>query len=128
MRTTGSPRPGLTTATTWGTRRASAATTGKRCAVSRPRPLIITAGELDLYNPVEQAQEAARYIPDSRFAAIPSGHVAASPAKAADVEFINRCARVFGRRDGWRSQTRVRLRIRKSLVARILLRRPHAEC
>jgi len=63
----------------------------------RAKTLIITGGELDLYNPVEEAQEAARYIPDSRLAAIPSiqGHVAASPAKAADVEFMNRVAGEF---------------------------------
>jgi homoserine O-acetyltransferase/O-succinyltransferase len=63
----------------------------------KAKTLIITGGELDLYNPVQEAQEAARYIPDSRLAAIPSiqGHVAASPAKAADVEFMNRVAREF---------------------------------
>jgi homoserine O-acetyltransferase/O-succinyltransferase len=63
----------------------------------KAKSLIITGGELDLYNPVEEAQEAALYIPDSRLAAIPSvqGHVAASPAKAADVEFMNRVAREF---------------------------------
>ena len=61
------------------------------------KSLIITGGELDLYNPVQEAQEADLYIPDSRLAAIPSvqGHVAASPAKAADVEFMNRVAREF---------------------------------
>jgi homoserine O-acetyltransferase len=63
----------------------------------RAKTLIITGGQLDLYNPVEEAREAARHIPDARLVAIPSvqGHVAASPAKAADVEFMNRTVREF---------------------------------
>jgi homoserine O-acetyltransferase len=63
----------------------------------KAKTLIITGGQLDLYNPVEEAQEAAKYIPDARLAAIPStqGHVAASPAKSADVEFMNRIVREF---------------------------------
>jgi hypothetical protein len=46
---------------------------------------------------VEEAQEAGRYIPDSRVMAIPSvqGHTAGSAAKAADVEFMNRSVREF---------------------------------
>ena len=63
----------------------------------KAKSLIITAGQLDLYNPVEEAEEAALYLPASRLAPIPSvqGHVAASPAKAADVEFMNRVTREF---------------------------------
>src|SRR3954454_7349083 len=63
----------------------------------KAKALIITAGQLDLYNPVQEAEEAARYIPDARLAPIPSvqGHVAASPTKAADVEFMNRVAGEF---------------------------------
>jgi homoserine O-acetyltransferase len=58
----------------------------------RAKTLIVTAGQLDLYNPVEEAEEAAKYILDSRLVAIPSiqGHVAAGPTKPADVEFMNR--------------------------------------
>ena len=61
------------------------------------RALIITGGPLDLYNPVEEAQEATRYIPDARLAAIPSvqGHTAGSAAKPADVEFMNRAVSEF---------------------------------
>lgn len=53
---------------------------------------IIMTGRLDLYNPVAEAIEAARYIPDARYVQIPTdqGHFAASSAKAADVEFMNR--------------------------------------
>jgi homoserine O-acetyltransferase len=63
----------------------------------KAKTLIITGGQLDLYNPVEEAQEAAKFIPDARLAAIPSvqGHVAASAAKSADVEFMNRVVREF---------------------------------
>ncbi len=69
----------------------------KALAGVKAKTLIVTGGQLDLYNPVEEAQEAARYIPDARLVAIPSvqGHVAASPAKAADVEFMNRTVRDF---------------------------------
>ena len=63
----------------------------------KAKTLIITGGQLDLYNPVEEAQEAARYIPDARLAAIPSvqGHTAGSAAKTADVEFMNRSVGEF---------------------------------
>jgi homoserine O-acetyltransferase len=63
----------------------------------KAKTLIITGGPLDLYNPVEEAQEAARYIPDARLAAIPSvqGHTAGSAAKPADVEFMNRAVSEF---------------------------------
>lgn len=56
---------------------------------------LLMTGPLDLYNPVEEAVEAAKYIPDARYVQIPTlqGHFAASPAKAADVEFMNREAR-----------------------------------
>jgi homoserine O-acetyltransferase len=63
----------------------------------KAKALIITGGELDLYNPVEEAREAAKFIPDARFAAIPSiqGHTAGSAAKPADVEFMNRTVGEF---------------------------------
>lgn len=50
---------------------------------------------LDLYNPAEEAIEAAKYIPDARYVQIPSlqGHTAGAPAKPADVEFMNRTVR-----------------------------------
>lgn len=49
----------------------------------------------DLYNPTAEAAEAAQYIPDARYVALPSlqGHFAGSPAKAADVEIMNRKVR-----------------------------------
>ncbi len=59
---------------------------------------LLMTGTLDLYNPVENAMEAAAAIPDGRYVQIPSvqGHVAASPGfKAADVEFINTIVRGF---------------------------------
>lgn len=58
---------------------------------------LIMTGPLDLYNPVEEAIEAARYIPDARYVQVPSdqGHFTASPAKAADVEFQNQIIREF---------------------------------
>jgi homoserine O-acetyltransferase len=51
----------------------------------------------DLYNPTEEAVEAARYIPDARYVQIPSlqGHVAGSAAKSADVEVMDRTVRDF---------------------------------
>jgi len=63
----------------------------------RAKTLIVTAGQLDLYNPVEEAEEAAKYILNSRLVAIPSiqGHVAAGPTKPADVEFMNRVVGEF---------------------------------
>jgi homoserine O-acetyltransferase len=57
---------------------------------------LLMTGLLDLYNPVEEAMEAARIVPDGRYVAIPSvqGHVAASPGfKPADVAFINETVR-----------------------------------
>ena len=59
---------------------------------------LLMTGQLDLYNPVENAMEAATAIPDARYVQIPSvqGHVAASPGfKPADVEFINTTVRTF---------------------------------
>jgi homoserine O-acetyltransferase len=51
----------------------------------------------DLYNPTEEAIEAAKYIPDARYVQIPSlqGHTAGSAAKFADVELMNRTVRDF---------------------------------
>ena len=63
----------------------------------KARALLMT-GMLDLYNPVEEAQEAARAIPGGRYVAIPSvqGHVAASPGfRAEDLVFINDAVRAF---------------------------------
>ncbi len=73
----------------------------------KARALLMT-GRLDLYNPVEEAMEAAAAIPAGRYVAIPSvqGHVAASPGfKAEDLEFINATVRDFMREvtDGWRT-------------------------
>jgi homoserine O-acetyltransferase len=59
---------------------------------------LLMTGMLDLYNPVEEAIEAAAAIPDGRYVAIPSvqGHVAASPGfRPADLEFINTTVRAF---------------------------------
>jgi homoserine O-acetyltransferase len=62
----------------------------------KARTLIMT-GLLDLYNPVEEGREAARYIPEGRYVAIPSiqGHVAASAYKTADIDFMNRTVKGF---------------------------------
>ena len=58
---------------------------------------IVVTGPLDLYNPEPEAIEAAKYIPDARYVQVPSlqGHFTASPAKAADVEFMNRAVGEF---------------------------------
>ena len=69
---------------------------------------LLMTGTLDLYNPVEEAIEAARAIPGGRYVAIPSvqGHVAASPGfRAEDLAFINDTVRGFMREvtDGWRT-------------------------
>jgi homoserine O-acetyltransferase/O-succinyltransferase len=51
----------------------------------------------DLYNPTAEAAEDVKSIPDAQYVVIPSlqGHFAASPAKAADVEFMNRTITEF---------------------------------
>lgn len=53
---------------------------------------MIGAPGLDLYNPVEAAEWAARVIPDCRFLRLPStsGHLAATDADPQSAEFINR--------------------------------------
>jgi len=59
---------------------------------------LLMTGTLDLYNPVEEAIEAAAAIPGGRYVEIPSvqGHVAASPGfRPADLEFINTTVRTF---------------------------------
>jgi homoserine O-acetyltransferase len=59
---------------------------------------LLMSAPLDLYNPAEEAIEAARLIPDGRYVQIPSlqGHLAAAAGvKPADVEFINATARAF---------------------------------
>jgi len=73
----------------------------------KARALLMT-GKLDLYNPVEEAIEAAAAIPGGRYVAIPSvqGHVAASPGfKPADLAFINTTVQAFLRdvTDGWKT-------------------------
>ena len=53
---------------------------------------LIMSGLLDLYNPVEEGEEAAKAIPGAQHVNIPSvqGHVAASPGfDPADLAFIN---------------------------------------
>jgi len=51
----------------------------------------------DLYNPTKEAAEAAEQMPHAQYIVIPSlqGHFAASPAKPADVEFMNTKVREF---------------------------------
>ena len=51
----------------------------------------------DLYNPTVEAAEDAKYIAGAKYIVIPSlqGHFAASPAKAADVEFMNKAITEF---------------------------------
>jgi homoserine O-acetyltransferase len=51
----------------------------------------------DLYNPTTEAAEDAKQIPGAQYVVIPSlqGHFAASPAKAADVEFMNKTITEF---------------------------------
>lgn len=53
---------------------------------------LIGAPELDLYNPVEAAEFAARLIPDCAFLRLPStsGHLAATDADSRSAEFLNR--------------------------------------
>lgn len=71
--------------------------TRKALTAIKARTLIITGGELDLYNPVAEAREAGAYIPNVAVLAIPSiqGHTAGSAAKPADVEFMNAAVRPF---------------------------------
>ncbi len=76
-------------------------------ATVRAKALLMT-GTLDLYNPVEEAIEAARAIPGGRYVAVPSvqGHVAASAGfRAEDLAFINTTVAGFMRdvTDGWRT-------------------------
>lgn len=56
----------------------------------KAKAILINAPD-DLYNPTEEAAEAARYIPDARYVALPSlqGHFAGAPAKKADVDMTN---------------------------------------
>jgi homoserine O-acetyltransferase/O-succinyltransferase len=51
----------------------------------------------DLYNPTVEAVEDAKHIAGAKYVVIPSlqGHFAASPAKAADVEFMNKAITEF---------------------------------
>ncbi|MGH1571801.1 alpha/beta fold hydrolase [Methylobacterium sp. P31] len=66
-------------------------------AAIKARTLILTGGNLDLYNPVEEAREAGAFIPQASVIAVPSvqGHTTASAAKAADVDFMNAAVRSF---------------------------------
>ncbi|WP_191970265.1 alpha/beta fold hydrolase [Methylobacterium planeticum] len=69
----------------------------KALAAIKARTLIITGGNLDLYNPVEEAREAGGYIPQASVVAVPSvqGHTTATATKAADVDYMNRTVRDF---------------------------------
>ncbi|WP_457106219.1 alpha/beta fold hydrolase [Methylobacterium sp. P5_C11] len=69
----------------------------KALSAIKARTLIITGGDLDLYNPVAEAREAGAYIPNASVLAIPSvqGHTAGSAAKPADVDFMNAAVRPF---------------------------------
>ena len=69
----------------------------KALAAIKARTLIITGGNLDLYNPVEEAREAGAYIPQASVVAVPSvqGHTTATATKAADVAFMNAAVRPF---------------------------------
>ena len=62
----------------------------------KSKALLMNAPE-DLYNPTEEAAQAAAYIPDGRYVLIRSlqGHFAGAPAKPADVEFENRTISEF---------------------------------
>jgi homoserine O-acetyltransferase len=62
----------------------------------KARAILMNAPD-DLYNPTDQAAGAAKYIPNARDIVMPSlqGHFAASPAKKADVDFMNRKIREF---------------------------------
>lgn len=62
----------------------------------RARTLLLTP-PLDLYNPVEEAEIAARCIAGARHVVIPSeqGHQAANVAQQADVLFVNQAIRAF---------------------------------
>ena len=69
---------------------------------------LLMTGTLDLYNPVEEAIEAAHAIPGGRYVAIPSvqGHVAASAGfKPEDLVFINTTVAAFMAEvtDKWRT-------------------------
>jgi homoserine O-acetyltransferase len=52
---------------------------------------VIYSSRLDLYNPVEEAREAAKLIPDAHFVEIPSwgGHQSASAMDPPGVAFLN---------------------------------------
>jgi homoserine O-acetyltransferase len=69
----------------------------KALASVAARTLILTGGNLDLYNPVEEAREAGAFIPQASVIAVPSvqGHTTATATKAADVDFMNRTVRDF---------------------------------
>lgn len=69
----------------------------KALAAIRARTLILTGGNLDLYNPVEEAREAGAYISQASVVAVPSvqGHTTATATIAADVDFMNRTVQDF---------------------------------
>jgi homoserine O-acetyltransferase len=70
--------------------------TGKALRSIKAKAVLMNAPG-DLYNPTAEAAEDAKSIPSARYVVIPSlqGHFAASPAKAADVEFVNRTITEF---------------------------------
>ena len=73
-----------------GRRRASTATTSRRCGRSRPR-LIAMPAEKDLYFPPEDEEWAASYIPNGEVRVIPGvwGHFAGSGASPVDTAYID---------------------------------------
>ena len=87
MPTTGFGKPGPTIASTPGFN----GDTIKALASIKAKAILMNAPG-DLYNPTAEAAEDAKHIPGAQYVVIPSlqGHFAASPAKATDVEFMNK--------------------------------------
>lgn len=73
-----------------GTTRGSNGDTIKALESIKAKAILMNAPS-DLYNPTAEASEDAKHITGAQYVVIPSlqGHFAASPAKAADVEFMN---------------------------------------
>jgi homoserine O-acetyltransferase len=64
--------------------------TAKALASIKAKAILMNAPD-DLYNPTAEAADDAKHIPGAEYVVIPSlqGHFAASPAKPADVDFMN---------------------------------------
>jgi homoserine O-acetyltransferase len=73
-----------------GTTRDFNGDTAKALASIKAKAILMNAPD-DLYNPTAEAADAAKHIPGAEYVVIPSlqGHFAASPAKPADVDFMN---------------------------------------